>query len=435
MRRRKYTLWLILFLISSTIISFCLPALAKTPHSNSSDLLSNQIIVIGLLLLLGFAGGKIIQLLKLPSVTGYVLIGILLGVSALNIIQNHMLQNLRFIEVLGLSLVALIIGGDLRLKKLKKLGKIVVIITFVQVMGAFLVVSIVTGWLLHLPWSIAIILGAISSATAPAATVAVIHEYKARGPLTDTLMAIVALDDAVCVILFSVVIAAAKLMRGSGIFSAKYFFLPAWHIMGSLLFGTIIGIIIINLMKWIRDRHELVILIVGFAFLFGEIVEHFHMSALLMNMMFGFVLVNFSPNPRLFNYFIDIELPVFVCFFTIAGAGLNIKILLHNWIPALVFIIARGIGKLSGVYVGGVLGQAPDVIKKYLGFGMLPQAGVAIALVLAVQAEFPDIAKLITALVLAAVAVNEIIGPLGTKFALIKANETNIPIHSEGKLN
>ena len=158
------------------------------------------------------------------------------------------------------------------------------------------------------------------------------------------------------------------------------------------------------------------------------------MSALLMNMMFGFMLVNFSPNPRIFNYLIDIELPIFVCFFTIAGAGLNLKVLLNNWIPAIVFIIARGIGKVSGVYIGGVLGDAPNVIKKYLGYGMLPQAGVAIALVLAVQSEFPDIAKLITALVLAAVAVNEIIGPLGTKFALIKAGETNMPIHSDGTI-
>ena len=108
-----------------------------------------------------------------------------------------------------------------------------------------------------------------------------------------------------------------------------------------------------------------------------------------MNMMFGFMLVNFSPNPRIFNYLIDIELPIFVCFFTIAGAGLNIKVLLHNWIPAIVFVIARGIGKILGVYIGGLLGKAPSVIKRYLGYGMLPQAGVAIALVLAVQAEFP----------------------------------------------
>ncbi|MGA1790337.1 MAG: cation:proton antiporter [bacterium] len=429
MRLRKYSFC---FLIFFWIIFYSIPALAKNLQRHPPQLLSNQIIIMGLLLLLGFGGGKIIQFLKLPSVTGYVLIGILLGVSALNIIHIEILENLRFIEVLGLSLVALIIGGDLHLKKLKNLGKMVVIITITQVMCAFIFVSITVGIFLRLPWSVAIILGAISSATAPAATVAVIHEYKARGPLTDTLMAIVALDDAVCVILFSIVMAAAKLMLGSGTLSPTHFLLPLWHILGSFLVGCILGIVTINLMKWIKDRHDLVVIIVGFAFLFGEMVEHFHMSALLMNMMYGFILVNFSTNPRIFSYLIDIELPIFICFFTIAGASLNIKVLLNNWIPAVLFIIARAVGKVSGVYMGGIFSKAPKFIKKYLGFGMLPQAGVAIALVLAVQTEFPGIASLITALVLAAVAVNEVIGPLGTKYALIKSGETNKLLHSDG---
>jgi Kef-type K+ transport system membrane component KefB len=432
MKRRNDKLWILAFFTFFFIILFFKNTSAETFSNQNHNLLSNQIIIMGLLLLLGFAGGKLIHALKLPAVTGYVLIGILLGVSALNIVQKHMLINLRFIEVLGLSLVALIIGGDLRIHKLKTLGKMVLTITVIQVIGAFFIVSIATGAVLHLPWPIAILLGAISSATAPAATVAVIHEYKAKGPLTDTLMAIVALDDAVCVILFSLTMAAAKLMVGSGTLSAQHFLMPLWHIIGSFLLASIIGVITITLMKWIKDRHDLVIIIVGFAFLFGEIAENFHMSALLMNMMYGFILVNFSPNPRIFTYLIDIELPVFVCFFTIAGASLNLKILLNNWIPAIVFIIARAIGKVTGVYIGGVIGDAPSIIKKYLGFGMLPQAGVAIALVLAVQAEFPEMAKLVTALVLAAVAVNEIIGPLGTKYALIKAGETNVMTQTDG---
>lgn len=431
MKKYKYPVLLLVFLLLAAIIFLNLPASASTTEGNSHVLFSNQIIIIGLLLLLGFAGGKIINVIKLPAVTGYVLIGILLGASAINIISVNMLINLKFIEALGLSLVALIIGGDLHIKKLKELGRMVMIITIVQVFGAFATVSLVTGLLLRLPWAIAIILGAISSATAPAATVAVIHEYKAKGPLTDTLMAIVALDDAVCVILFSIVVAAAKLMVDSSTFNIKHLLLPVWDIGGSFIFGCIIGIVTIKLMKWIKDRHELVIIVVGFAFLFGEFAEQFHMSALLVNMMYGFVLVNFSPNPRILRNLIDIELPIFICFFTLAGASLNLKILISNWLPALVFIIARAIGKVSGVYIGGLLSNAPDIIKKYLGFGMLPQAGVAIALVLAVQSEFPDLARFITALVLAAVAANEIVGPIGTKFALKKSGEMDRLVHTE----
>ncbi|MBN2374231.1 cation:proton antiporter [bacterium] len=409
----------------------CLPAFASSAQGNHTSILSNQIIVMGLLLLLGFAGGKIVQFINLPSVTGYVLIGILLGASAIDIIRNHMLESLNFIEALGLCMVALIIGGDLHIKKLKDLGKMVVILTIVQVMVTFVFVSLLTGLLLGIPWPIALILGAISSATAPAATVAVIHECKARGPLTDTLMAVVALDDAVCIILFSIAAAAAKVMIGSGVISVRHFVLPLWDIGGSFLLGGILGIVTIKLMKWIKERSELLIVIFGFSFLFGEIARQLHLSALLTNMMYGFVLVNFSSNRRVLHVLTDIELPIFVCFFTLAGASLNLKILLENWLPAMIFVIARASGKLSGSYIGGVLGKSPDLIKKYLGFGMLPQAGVAIALVLAVQSEFPGISSVITAIVLAAVAVNEIVGPLGTKFALTKAGETNRIDHSD----
>jgi len=432
MRQDSYTLRSFLMSSLCLLLLVWTPRLACASQGNASDLRSNLVVILGLILLLGFAGGKIIQIIKMPAVTGYVLAGILLGVSALNIIPQSMIHTLRFIEVLGLSLVALIIGGDLQWKKLKDLGKSVFVITAVQVTGAFATVSIITGGVLHLPWSIAFILGAISSATAPAATVAVIHEYRARGPLTDTLMAIVALDDALCIILFSVVMGGVSFMLGAEAVSFKHLLIPLWDIAGSCILGSILGIVTIAIMRWVRDRHDLVIVVVGLAFLFGEIAEYFHMSALLTNMVFGFVLVNFSSNPRIFSYLVDIELPIFICFFTIAGAGLNLGVLFENWIPAIVFIVARGVGKVLGVYAGGVMVNAPKAIKKYLGFAMLPQAGVAIALVLAVQVEMPDIARLITALVLAAVAANEVIGPLGTKFALVKAGETNRPVDTEG---
>ncbi len=427
------------FILTFTFIITCFfslssPAFASTFSESAHNLLSNQIIIMGLILLLGFAGGKIIQVIKLPAVTGYVLIGILMSASALNLVKGHMLENLQFIESLGLSLVALIIGGDLGIKKMKQLGKMIVVMTIIQVLATFFSVSLATSLLLGLPWSVAIILGAISSATAPAATVAIIHEYKAKGPLTDTLIAIVALDDAVCVMLFSLVIATTNLISNSGSFSLKQLLFPVWDIGGSFIFGLIIGIMTIKLMKWIRDKHELVIVVVGFAFLFGELAEQFHMSALLMNMMYGFILVNFSKNHKVLFGLIDIELPIFICFFTLAGSSLNLNILFRNWMPTFLFIVSRAFGKVFGVYFGGLICKAPETIKKYLGFGMLPQAGVSIALVLAVQSEFPNLANLITAIVLAGVAVNEIIGPLGTKLALKKSGEMHKSINPESSV-
>ncbi|MGA1869187.1 MAG: cation:proton antiporter [bacterium] len=386
----------------------------------------NRIIGISLLLLGGFAGGKLINIFHLPSVTGYVLIGIIMGLSFLNIIGLSMVKELEFIKVMGLSVIALIIGGDLQFSKLKSIGAAAITITIVEVFFDFFFVALATRILLNYPWPTSMILGAISSATAPAATVAVVREYKAHGPLTDILMAIVAFDDAVCLVLFSLVTAVVGVITCSGhSFSLLHLLEPLCEISGSLLVGSIIGFIAIFFLRWVKERHEIVVIILGMAFWGSELATLWHLSPLLLNMTFGIVLANFSQNPLLFRFLEDIELPIFISFFTLAGTELNIKVLALNWAGALVYVLSRGVGKITGIYVGGVIASVEKKIKKYLGFAMLPQAGVAIALVLQTSVIFPQIASLITALVLGSVAINEIIGPMGSKYAIIKAGEAD----------
>lgn len=389
-----------------------------------SYIFHNHTIAIGLLLIGGLIGGKIINTIKLPAVTGYILIGIILGLSFLNLISQPMTKELEFIKVAGLSVVALIIGGDLKFSKLKSLGMGVIIITIVQVLWAFALVTLTTALLFDYALSTAMILGAISSATAPAATITVLHEYKAHGPLTDMLVAIVALDDAVCLILFSLTTAIVGLMTGA---SHSFHFLhliePLWEIFGSVLIGAVLGFISIFFLKWVKNKHEIVVMILGAAFLMSPFAMHMNLSPLLANMTFGFILSNFSQKSLLFHHFEDIEFPIFIAFFTLAGTELNIKLLATEWAGVLVYIIARGIGKIIGVYSGGCIAKTDKKIKKYLGFAMLPQAGVAIALVLQTSVYFPQIAPLITSLVLGSVAINEIIGPIGTKYAITKAGE------------
>ncbi|MGA1876100.1 MAG: cation:proton antiporter [bacterium] len=385
----------------------------------------NHIVILGLLLLGGFWAGKSISLLKLPSITGFVLGGIVMGYSVMNIIQEPMIHQLRFIEAIGLSLVALIIGGDLNNKRLHRLGRSITIITMVQALGAFLAVTLSTCWLLGIPLHTALLLGAISSATAPAATVAVVHEYKAHGPLVDTLMAIVALDDAVCVILFSIAMAiSGALLSGSfhG-FSWSHLGEPFYEIGGSIVFGVLVGLLVIFTLRRTKERHEIVVILLGFAFLAGEIGEIFGFSALLLNMTYGYMVANFGPKGHIMDLLQDVELPILICFFTLAGATLNLHILLENWAAATLFVAARAFGKVAGSYAGGKISHASEHVKKYLGFAMLPQAGVAIALVLAINEEYPQIAPLVTAIVLASVTVNEIIGPLGTKYAITASGE------------
>ncbi|MGA1794425.1 MAG: cation:proton antiporter [bacterium] len=402
--------------------------LVKTHATHSSSLpltiFNSHTFAITLLLLGGFIGGKIIKIFKMPAVTGYVLIGIIMGLSFLNIIGLEMTMELEFIKVAGLSVIALIIGGDLQFSKLRAIGLSVINITIVEVIADFVFVTFATRFFLGYAWPTAMILGAISSATAPAATVAVVHEYKAHGPLTDTLIAIVAFDDAVCLILFSVVTALVGLMTGaSQSFSFVHLLEPLWEILGSFLLGSMIGFITIFFLRWVKEKHEVVVLVLGVALLGSELAGVWQLSPLLVNMTFGVVLTNFSQSPLLFRFLDDIELPIFIAFFTLAGTELNIKILALNWVGALVYIFSRAMGKLGGVYLGGIVAGVDKKLKKYLGFAMLPQAGVAIALVLQVSVIFPHIASLITALVLGSVAVNEIMGPIGSKYAITKAGE------------
>ncbi len=384
------------------------------------ELFENDTIALVVLLLGGFVGGKLANKFKLPAVSGYLLAGILLGY--LNIIHSHHLEQYRFIEVLGLSIVALIIGGGMHFKRLKKIGRHVLIITVVQVVGAFVVVFLATRLFLPVSLEICILLGAIASATAPASPVTVINELGAKGPLTETLLAVVALDDAACLMIFGVASAVVTILtKGGG--NLQLLLLPLWEILGSISAGILVGWITLKLLEHIRDRHEIVIVLIGVAVLAGELAEHVGLSSLLLNMTNGIVIANYHPHGGIFHIVEDVQLPVFVVFFTLAGASLDLGMLWLNFSLAIVYILSRGIGKVGGAFVGAAISDGPEVVRKYLGFAMLSQAGVAIALVMAVQSRFPQYGSLINAIILAAVAFNELIGPIGTKYALTSAGE------------
>lgn len=386
------------------------------------QLFESDVVALGVLLLWGFLGGKLVQKIKLPAVTGYLLAGIILG--QLNIIHADHLEQYRFIEVLGLSVVALIIGNSLHFSRLRKIGRSVFVITIVQVLGAFVVVFLATYLLLPVPIEVCILLGAIASATAPASPVTVIRELRAKGTLTETLLAVVAMDDAACLVLFGVAAAVVNMMT-TDISNLLLFLLPVWEILGSVAFGALIGWILLQLLKRIKDRHEIVIVLIGTAFLAGELAEQVGLSALLLNMSIGVVIANYHTRSNVFHMLEDVELPVFVVFFTLAGASLDFKMLLLNLGLTVVYIIARAVGKVGGAFLGAGMSNAPHVVKKYLGFTMLSQAGVAIALVLLVQSRFPQYGAMINAIVLAAVTFNELIGPIGTKYALTSAGEAD----------
>lgn len=400
------------------------------------DLMSNHaLFTLGMLLVFGYLIGKLVSRIKLPEITGFIIAGLLMGDSITGIVPHHMGENLKIITEVALGLIALTIGGEFYWVKLKRVGKEVVIITLVQLLASFATVTVgMTLFGIALPY--ALMLGAIASATAPAATVAIVQSLRATGLFVDYLYGVVALDDAGAVILFGVVFAVAtSLLGGSADHSAGIVILHALsEVFFSLLVGAVAGFLIHRVTRK-KSTNEIMIITLGFVFLATAVAIVFNLSPLLTNMAAGAIIINLSPsNHRLFRILEPLTPPIYALFFVIAGTELQPGILVQSEILILggVYIVTRALGKYFGVYLGSIAGQVRGSIRRYLGFCMLPQAGVAIGLVLMIQASPlsshlpPDQVAIIDTMVnviLLSVFVNELIGPPISKYALIKGNE------------
>ncbi|HEY8345544.1 MAG TPA: cation:proton antiporter, partial [Bacillota bacterium] len=273
---------------------------------------------------------------------------------------------------------------------------------------------------------VALIFGAISSATAPAATIMVLREYKAKGPLTDHLLAVVAIDDALCLIAYGLATAVAKVISGKvtgGV--AAMIAAPIWELLGSLLLGAVFAVVLMTVSRRFREHHDKLVVALGMIFAVAGIAEFLRLSSLLACMAMGCTAVNLVPKEtdRVFRIIKSIDTPIYVLFFVAAGANLHLGVLAKVGLVGVVYIISRVLGKILGAAFGAKLGQASATVRKYLGLALVPQAGVAIGVALLVQQDFPEIAGFVTTVILGSVVVYEIIGPFCSKMAITKAGE------------
>jgi len=392
----------------------------------------HPLFAVGMILIAGYYLGRLAGFVKLPEITGYIFAGLIIGKSFLHIVPHEVEQSLGIFTQIALGLIALTIGGEFSFGKLKRLGRDVSIITIVQILAAFSAVSLVLT-LLGLPLPIALLAGAIASATAPAATVHIVQTLKAHGTFVDILYGVVALDDAGCVILFSVVLSFAGSMLG--VSGGSHGTLTAiGHIFLEIGIGGLGGYIVHRATCKRNSENETLIISLGFFFTYTVLVMGLGMSPLLTNMAAGTVLINLSPrNHRIFNIIRPVTPPLYAMFFVLAGMELDPVQFLNPVILLMgsAYILARALGKYSGVYAGCALVKTDDRTKKYMGFCMLPQAGVAIGLMDIVSSMHlgldvsPEVTAGITALnsiILMSVFVNEIFGPPISKFALIRGN-------------
>lgn len=382
------------------------------------------------LLLLGFLFGRLGNLIRLPRVTGYIIAGIIFGPSLLKIFSENSMAQLEFIPQLALGVIALVIGAGLSFSLVKRLGFRLILITILQALGAFILVLLFL-FLFKMPLGAALPLAAIATATAPAATVAIIREYRSKGPLTETTLAVVALDDAIAIILFGLILTLdLKHLSTFGETALASLSASFMEILIALVIGVVLGLAAHVLIKMTKELTDSLIIILGIVLLGIGIAAVSETSALLTNMFLGLTLINVSSkNSEMVVNLERLTPPIYCFFFVLAGAHLNLKVFTTaGWtltIWAVIFVLMRIIGKISGAYAGGTLSRAPDAIRKYLGLTLIPQAGVAIGLTLLITkaSSFFEFRSLILNITLMAVAFNEIVGPLCTKFALFKAKE------------
>lgn len=398
----------------------------------------NLVLAIGIIVVIGFFGGLAAERLRFPRITGYIVIGMLLSPSLLNIISGASIKNLDIMTDITLGIVAFLIGGGLHLASLRKLGRSIAWITPFQSLGAWLLVTLLIAFLypriLTIPnatffqtyFPMAFIIGAVSCATAPAATMAVINQYRAKGPFTTTLLAVVALDDAIAVIAFAIAVGIAQpLVNGGDISGYQMFGAPFLQIVQSIGIGAAFAFALIYIARLVRIRQVLLVVVFGTIMLCIGVTNLLGISPILASMAAGFIVVNKVRKNEMFLVLEEIEDVIFAMFFVLAGLHFDLGVMKTAGILALLIVLGRCLGKYFGTRAGATISHASGEVKKYLGLALLPKAGVTVGLVLLAERAFPTFGAIMMNAVLASVIINELVAPPLTRYAIFKAGEAS----------
>lgn len=407
----------------------------------------NVLLSIALAVIIGLLMTRIAKPLGLPAVTAYLVTGVLigpyclgrLGIEGIGFTSMEAVEGLNLISQVALGFIAFSIGNEFRLSSLKKTGRQATIVGIVQglVAAAFVDVALIAlhfilgGNKLSIP--AAITLGAIATATAPAATLMVVRQYKAKGKLTDILLPVVALDDAVGLVVFAVSFGIAKAMSSGAFDMVSILVEPLLEIVLSLGLGAVMGMILTELEKLFNSNSNRLSLTIGFVFLTVALSMmkfdlgglHVGFSSLLVCMMLGTMFCNMCPlSEDLMEKSERWTAPLYVLFFVISGAELELSVFSDIAVVGIgvIYILFRSIGKIVGAYSSCKAAGCDDNVTKYLGITLLPQAGVALGMCLT-AAELGADGVIIRNIILFSVLVYELVGPAMTKNALMKAGD------------
>ena len=368
---------------------------------------------------------RLTRLAKLPNVTAYLIAGVLIGPYVFNLVGSDMLEGFGVITECALGFIAFSIGDEFKLESLKAIGKPAILITLFESVFAVVCTMSITLLLGFNP-IICIMLGALSASTAPAATLLIVRQYKASGPLTDMLLPVVAADDATGLIAYSICVSIAQNMVNHTAFSfAGTVLLPLLHIAEALLLGAVLGVILAFAHRYFRSHTNRMSLCIAFVMIGVGLADYLGLSNLLLCMALGAVYVNlWNDSERILRCIDDWTYPLFKLFFVISGAQLNLSTLPKVGLLGIVYVFARFGGKFLGAWLGGGITKQPAVVRNNLGWALMPQAGVAIGMATMVLKQLPaEYSQLIQTVILSATLIYEIVGPLAAKSALQRAGE------------
>ncbi len=390
------------------------------------------LLLFGIILVLGLASGRLFEKIGIPQVVGYIIVGLILGESITHIIPGKLLDNLSPLTSIALAFIGFMVGGELNVATFRKYGGQFFTILFSEGMLAMILVSVfVSLWTRNI--ALGILLGALSSATAPAATVDVLWEYRSRGPLTKTILAIVALDDGLALILYGFAFAFSKAIVGSETLNLKIMISqPLLEIFGAVAVGIASGFLADKSLQLIKSKEDKLIIIIGMVLLASGAAARLKLSLILTSMVLGFYLTNVNPRRNESNFEIIKAFvpPIYIIFFVFIGARLDLGLLPKMGIIGALYIIGRTAGKWIGALGGAKMSHSPDAVRKYLGFALFSQAGVAIGLALDIYQNFrhfgaagTQIGNTIINVIAGTTFIVQIIGPPSVKYAISRAGE------------
>lgn len=392
---------------------------------NKMDESTQVLCVLAIILFAGFIVTRLTKRLHLPNVSGYIIAGVLIGPCCLKLVPQDILSHMGFMSDIALAFIAFGVGKFFKKEVIREAGIKIIIITIFEALTAGALVTVCMRLLFKMDWNFALLLGAIATATAPASTMMTIHQYHAKGDFVNTLLQVVALDDVVCLLTFSVVVAVVN-ARTVGHISVADVVLPIITNAGGILLGFVCGILLSRLLTPNRSKDNRLILAVAMLLGISGVCAFFSLSPLLSCMIFGATYMNVTDDRKLFKQVNRFTPPVMSMFFIISGMNLDLGAIQTAGIIGVTYFAIRIVGKYAGVYAGCVLTSMPEHIRKYMGLALIPQAGVAIGLAFLGQRMLPDeMGNLLLTIILSSSVLYELVGPACAKMSFFLSGAIN----------